>query len=39
MTLVPLATDTLFVACGTSVIWEGDATHYIDDLSVDLTPR
>jgi hypothetical protein len=34
-----LATDTLFVACGTSVIWEGDATHYIDDLSVDLTPR
>lgn len=34
-----LSTDTLYVALGTSVIWEGDATHYIDDVSVTLTPR
>jgi hypothetical protein len=34
-----LSTDTLYVAVGTSVIWEGDATHFVDDLSVDLTPR
>jgi len=34
-----LSTDTLYVAVGTSVIWEGDATHYVDDLSVELRPR
>jgi hypothetical protein len=34
-----LATDTLFVAVGTSVIWEGDATHFVDDVSVTLSPR
>jgi hypothetical protein len=34
-----LSTDTLHVAVGTSVIWEGDATHFVDDLSVELLPR
>ena len=34
-----LETDTLYVALGTSVIWEGDATHYVDDVSVTLQPR
>ena len=34
-----LSTDTLYVAVGTSVIWEGDATHFVDDLTVELTPR
>ncbi len=34
-----LPTDTLYVAVGTSVIWEGDATHFVDDLSVELRPR
>lgn len=34
-----LSTDALFVAVGTSVIWEGDATHFVDDLSIDITPR
>jgi hypothetical protein len=34
-----LSTDTFHVAVGTSVIWEGDATHFVDDLSVELTPR
>ncbi|MFU1782107.1 hypothetical protein ACM16X_12055 [Haloarcula japonica] len=34
-----LSTDTLYVALGTSVIWEGDATHYIDDVTVDIETR
>ncbi|WP_152041923.1 hypothetical protein [Salinigranum salinum] len=34
-----LSTDTLHVAVGVSVIWEGDATHFVDDLRVTLTPR
>jgi hypothetical protein len=34
-----LSTDRLYVAVGTSVIWEGDATHYVDDVSVELDPR
>jgi len=34
-----LSTDTLYVAVGTSVIWEGDATHFVDDVSVELRPR
>ncbi|WP_324760832.1 hypothetical protein [Haloarcula montana] len=38
-TIPPLSTDTLYVAAGTSVVWEADATHYLDDLTVDLTPR
>jgi hypothetical protein len=34
-----VSTDTLYVAVGTSVIWEGDATHYVDEVSVTLEPR
>jgi hypothetical protein len=34
-----LPTDTLHVAVGTAVIWEGDATHYVDDLAVEFEPR
>jgi len=30
-----LSMDTMYVALGTSVIWEGDATHYIDDITVE----
>jgi hypothetical protein len=38
-TTPPLSTDTLSIAAGTSVVWEADATHYLDDLTVDLSPR
>ncbi|MFC6976917.1 hypothetical protein ACFQL1_22915 [Halomicroarcula sp. GCM10025709] len=38
-TTPPLSTDTLYVAAGTSVVWEADATHYLDDLTVDLSSR
>lgn len=34
-----LETDTLFVACGVSVVWEADATHFVDDVRVDLSER
>ena len=34
-----LDADTLYVALGTSVIWEGDATHFVDEVSVEVTPR
>ncbi|RAW46235.1 hypothetical protein DQW50_05565 [Halorubrum sp. 48-1-W] len=34
-----LSTDTLHFAVGTAVIWEADATHYIDDLTVSIEPR
>ncbi len=34
-----LSTDTLYLAVGTAVIWEADATHYVDDLSVRVEPR
>ncbi|WP_276271976.1 hypothetical protein [Haloarcula litorea] len=34
-----LSSETLYVAVGTAVIWEGDATHYVDELSVELEPR
>ncbi|MCD2199619.1 hypothetical protein LPA44_06885 [Halobacterium sp. KA-4] len=34
-----LSTDTLYLAVGTAVIWEADATHYVDDLSVSIEPR
>lgn len=34
-----LSTDTLHLAVGTAVIWEADATHYVDDLSVTVEPR
>lgn len=38
-TTTELSTDTLHVALGTSVIWEGDATHYVDAIAVELRPR
>jgi len=34
-----LSTDTLYLAVGTSVIWEADATHYVDAISVELSPE
>lgn len=34
-----LSTDTLHFAVGTAVIWEADATHYIDDLTITMTPQ
>jgi hypothetical protein len=34
-----LSTETLHLAVGTAVIWEADATHYIDDLSITIEPR
>jgi hypothetical protein len=34
-----LSTDTLHFAVGTAVIWEADATHYVDDLTVTVSPR
>lgn len=34
-----LSTDVLYVAVGTAVIWEGDATHFVDDITVELEPR
>lgn len=34
-----LSTETLHVAVGTAVIWEADATHYVDDLTVTVEPR
>jgi len=35
-TIPSLSTDTLYISLGTSVIWEGDATHYVDDVSVEF---
>lgn len=34
-----LSTDTLHFAVGTAVIWEADATHYVDDLAVTIEPQ
>ena len=34
-----LSTDRLYVALGTSVVWETEATHYIDDVRVEIEPR
>lgn len=34
-----LSTDTLYIALGHAVIWEGDATHYIDDVTVAFADR
>lgn len=34
-----ITTDTLYVAVGTAVIWEADATHYVDEISVSFDPR
>ena len=35
-TMPTLSTETLYVSVGTSVIWEGDATHYVDDVAVEF---
>lgn len=35
-TTPPLATDTLYLSLGTSVIWEGQATHYVDEVTVEF---
>lgn len=35
-TMPSLSTGTLYLSVGTSVIWEGDATHYVDDVSVEF---
>lgn len=34
-----LATDTLWLAVGTSVIWETTATHYVDEITVELAQQ
>jgi hypothetical protein len=34
-----LSTDRLQLALGTTVIWEADATHYVDDVAVEIEPR
>lgn len=34
-----LDSETLYVAVGTSVIWEGDATHYVDDVEIEVGTR
>jgi hypothetical protein len=34
-----LSTETPSLAVGTAVIWEADATHYVDDRSVRVEPR
>ncbi len=34
-----LETDALHLAVGTAVIWETDATHYVDEIAVELEPR
>lgn len=34
-----LATDQLVAAVGTTVVWEADATHYVDDVAVEFEPR
>lgn len=34
-----LSVDTLYLALGTTVVWETAATHYVDDVRVDLDPQ
>lgn len=34
-----LSTDTLYLAVGHAVVWEGDATHYIDDIAIEFEER
>ncbi len=34
-----LSTDALYVAVGTSVVRESEATHFVDDVSVELEGR
>lgn len=33
------APATLYLAVGVSVVWESDATHYVDDVEVSLEPE
>jgi hypothetical protein len=35
---VPADADALFVSVGVSVVWESDATHFVDDVTVSFTP-
>lgn len=34
-----LSPGTLYVAVGTTVVWETGATHFVDDVAVELAPR
>jgi hypothetical protein len=34
-----LETDRLHLSVGTTVVWETEMTHYIDDVTVELAPR
>ncbi len=34
-----LSTETLYIALGTAVVWETDATHYVDDIVIEADPR
>lgn len=34
-----LDTETVHLALGTSVVWESDVTHYLDDIVVERSPR
>jgi hypothetical protein len=34
-----LSTDVLYLAVGTSVIWEAEATHYVDEIRVEFETR
>ncbi|WP_336025129.1 hypothetical protein [Halobellus salinisoli] len=34
-----LSTDTLHLAIGTAVVWEANAAHYVDDVSVTIEAR
>ncbi|MFB6170253.1 MAG: hypothetical protein ABEJ06_03815 [Haloarculaceae archaeon] len=34
----PLSADSLYLAVGVSVVWEADATHYVDEVELDLSP-
>lgn len=34
-----LSTDTLYLAVGTSVVWETNTTHYVDDIVIEAESR
>ena len=36
---VPADVAQLFVSAGVSVVWETDATHFVDDVRVEFTSR
>lgn len=38
-TTPPLSDDTIYLAVGTSVVWETDATHYVDEIMIEAEPR